>query len=1279
MKRIILSLLIIAGAIFANAEVVNVCGTDTIILQVSNYQNGTIEWQESIDARNWTIIPEQTGETYIFFPSETKFYRAVVKTTDCEPLYSDTSFVQLPPIANAGVDRTIGTSSMTLSGNSSIGAIGVWTIIKGNNGVINDPTAPNAILTGKDNETYQLKWTLTNACGQSSDTVNITFNQLDAYSNFIVVDNTDSIFSDSIQLSEGIYKIKFSDQAISPQDSVILIGMREDIRFLRRTTSFTLQDSIYTFNTIQGTLADIFKSGVLNIGDAINQALTSQTPPNGSSGVKGFNGIKRQNIFPTRKTLDEIKNTKNIQILYVEDNDIIQNKNTIQKVNSKTDNMSDVSDCIKLSIDDLTLFESDDEIFSIKLSDAYIKLYPRFVCDYNYSFPTTLSDIKIGIDNAQFEYNLKTIIAASKGLSWKESKKILDYDQLIIIYVSGIPIMIDANISLKASGNFSIGGAIKYEQTKNYKLNLTALIKGNDVSNLQFYMPKPTTTSTNTENFITQADLNSELKIGPEISFLLYGIVGPYLNLPAKLNISAKADDNLNWNAKASIGFEGYIGASADIVIPKTWFSPEVNVNLFHFEHTLFNNAYTKSLTLPYKVELLSGDFQTGSAGSILSKPIGIKVTSSTGFGVPFVPVRFTTGSGNGKVEKNTLLTNAKGEVYPNWTLGENQQNKLTVNVFDGDSKNIFNSPMYIYASTQQNNDCLNSSLYISLQTKDGKIFPSVSGGVKPYSFSTDGVNYSSLLPSFDLYNSQSITLYVKDKNGCIRTRTINSKSSDVCANSTLSMDILIQPNILTVSGKNGVQPYLYSLNNDAYGTQSSFYKLESGNHIVSVKDANGCTASQSVNIVAPYTVPSISASYPADGSHYIPANSINFQWTTGNYASNQVYDVYLKSVNSSYSLIASNLTTTSFLHSVELENNTTYYWKIDIKVDGKVIDFKEFSFTTSSGISTTPNIPTLLTPVNGSSNNNSNITLTWKAQKGDFVYDVYLDTQNASTLIATNVKDTAFHLNSLISDNKYFWKVKIKNQSTGEFKFSNIHNFTTTSPNSYSLVFSDDFNDASVTESKFSFYNPNNRYGTTLAHSVIDGYLELRQDVTDAHSQAIVNFDFTNAKKIKIVCDLFYHDGHDKKSYHYYFPQIGLIAYTPSNYSMDASIQFLMQTDYYSPDNPCGSNTQPSLRYWLSSHENLSCPIDFKRMNTFESRTSDSFYDKWLNNAIIVFDKTLGYVSVDIDGDGLIDVEGYIPSSEMNSYNFNTIYFSPYGWWTGHFMRIRNLKIYAM
>lgn len=1022
MKKIIITLFVLFNIFRIQAQIVNVCGTDSVTFEVDNYVNGTIEWQESIDTITWATIPEVSGITYRFLPTQTKYYRAVVKTTDCPPLYSAISLVQLIPIANAGTDRTIGNTSMTLLGNEVSGATGEWTILSGNGGVLDNPTNPRALLTGINKETYTLKWTLTNACGQSSDTVAITFDEIIAMANYIVIDNTDSIYSDSTEMANGTYRIKFSDPTINPADSAMLIGMRSDISFLQKVNTFTLQDSIYTFTTEQGTFEELIKTGVLNIGDAVNQALMVDSP----AMLKTRSSTSQiTNSFPTRETLKENSNNKGIKLLYS------QNTNENAYPNARSISSLTNEDGFIITLPDISMFKIEGT-FNASINNSFIRINPNFVLDYTYSFPAKLTKLRFGVDNAEIEYNINSKLEVTAPIiTNQEEKEIVGVTKYIVFMAGSFPVVVTANFDIKASIALDASAGITLEQKKIYKTNITALVVGESVNSLSL-IKNSSESSTHEEKLTGIAKTSFEFNIGPEVSFKAYDFIGPYFKIPAKIKLSYCTNTNNNWSGEASIGYECILGANAKVL----------GCTLFNFNYKFLKNDIMGNIKLPDQLELLSGNFQKGIAGQRLSNPISLRTTSNLGFGVPLVPVRFELEPGNGSVDEIIKSTDAHGNVSVNWTLGSNPQNKLKVSVLDCNDNNIENSPMYVYASTaSQTYDCTNSSLTIDMKTENGYMTPSVSGGIAPYAYSTNGVDYSSTVPQFDMSTSGNNTVYVKDKNQCIRSRAFTTQPIDACANSNLSLDILNQPNILTLTGKGGKTPYQFAVDNTAsFATTSTYYKLSAGIHTVYIRDANGCVASYEITIDNT-TGAAIKASYPAQGATSIPVNGFTFQWAAATYATNQLYDLYLENGTDAYSLIASNLSTTSYAYSTALAASTTYTWKVAVKTGSTVIDYSEFTFTTASGITTTPTVPILLQPGNGASVD-SPVTFKWTPQTGDFKYDLYLDANNASTLVALNLTTAEYTVSNLVMGKTYFWKVKIKSTITGATATSSVWSF---------------------------------------------------------------------------------------------------------------------------------------------------------------------------------------------------------------------------------------------
>jgi len=86
--------------------------------------------------------------------------------------------VPQPTTSNAGPDQTNVNASTPLSANTPVRGTGTWSIISGVGGSIAVASSPTSSFTGVVNNTYTLRWTITNSCGTSTDDVVI------AYQNF---------------------------------------------------------------------------------------------------------------------------------------------------------------------------------------------------------------------------------------------------------------------------------------------------------------------------------------------------------------------------------------------------------------------------------------------------------------------------------------------------------------------------------------------------------------------------------------------------------------------------------------------------------------------------------------------------------------------------------------------------------------------------------------------------------------------------------------------------------------------------------------------------------------------------------------------------------------------------------------------------------------------------------------------------------------------------------------------------------------------------------------
>jgi len=83
-----------------------------------------------------------------------------------------------PSQANAGADQsfTNSTTTVTLDATSPTHGTGLWTIVSGDGGTIENAINPTSGFTGQACQSYNLMWSVTTSCGSSTDNVNIAFN-----------------------------------------------------------------------------------------------------------------------------------------------------------------------------------------------------------------------------------------------------------------------------------------------------------------------------------------------------------------------------------------------------------------------------------------------------------------------------------------------------------------------------------------------------------------------------------------------------------------------------------------------------------------------------------------------------------------------------------------------------------------------------------------------------------------------------------------------------------------------------------------------------------------------------------------------------------------------------------------------------------------------------------------------------------------------------------------------------------------------------------------------
>jgi hypothetical protein len=131
------------------------------------------------------------------------------------------------------------------------------------------------------------------------------------------------------------------------------------------------------------------------------------------------------------------------------------------------------------------------------------------------------------------------------------------------------------------------------------------------------------------------------------------------------------------------------------------------------------------------------------------------------------------------------------------------------------------------------------------------------SGGTPTYTYSDDNVSFGSG-NTFSGYAAGTYTLYARDLNGCSDSVevTIGQPATAVSINGTL-LNNPACPNqasgTVTVQVGGGTPGYMYSSNGGTtFQTGQILSGLNGGNHLIVVRDANGCTDSDTITLVSP-------------------------------------------------------------------------------------------------------------------------------------------------------------------------------------------------------------------------------------------------------------------------------------------------------------------------------------------------------------------------------------------------------------------------------------------
>ncbi len=164
----------------------------------------------------------------------------------------------------------------------------------------------------------------------------------------------------------------------------------------------------------------------------------------------------------------------------------------------------------------------------------------------------------------------------------------------------------------------------------------------------------------------------------------------------------------------------------------------------------------------------------------------------------------------------------------------------------------------------------------------NGSITASASGGVGPYTYSSNGTTFQAS-NVFNNLAAGAYTITAKDANGCTGTKSFTLTNPCTGVTITVQATILLNPNIpgatngsITASGIGGTAPYTYSSNGGAFQGSGTFNNLGAGTYIIVAKDAISCTGTNTFVLTDPDPCAGITITQNINTTAHVPCTGSN-------------------------------------------------------------------------------------------------------------------------------------------------------------------------------------------------------------------------------------------------------------------------------------------------------------------------------------------------------------------------------------------------------------------
>jgi uncharacterized protein (TIGR02145 family) len=164
-----------------------IAGTDVIITDTTTTIQLNAQAPNAGERGQWSVISGSGGAFSNLNAHNSNFtglpctdYVLRWTKTGCTETFDEVNvkFQKAITAANAGVNQTFTdvTTQTTLNANTAgVAESGIWTIISGIGGTLENSSSPNTLFTGQSCSNYVLRWTIVDVCNSSSDELNINF------------------------------------------------------------------------------------------------------------------------------------------------------------------------------------------------------------------------------------------------------------------------------------------------------------------------------------------------------------------------------------------------------------------------------------------------------------------------------------------------------------------------------------------------------------------------------------------------------------------------------------------------------------------------------------------------------------------------------------------------------------------------------------------------------------------------------------------------------------------------------------------------------------------------------------------------------------------------------------------------------------------------------------------------------------------------------------------------------------------------------------------------